>query len=395
MTDSNTYVKICIISSVPITLRRFYSTLIEKFSEHNFETSLVSSHSEELRQLGEELGCKTFSVCIARQIAPIRDFISICKLTRYLHKQKFDIIHAHTPKGGFIGMISAWMAHIPNRVYTVHGLVLETTGGIKRRLLWLAEWLSCKSATLVLAVSPSLKRRVIEEGICHSDKIEVLGSGSACGVDLAKFSRHDDFPSLKAKLRAKYRIPDDAIVIGYVGRIVPDKGISTLVEAFEKVQKKKADSYLLLVGNLDLVRDRLDEKTLDRLNSNPNIIFDNEFVQDVVPFYAAMDIMTLPSRREGFGLTLIEASALGLPVIATKVTGCVDAVVDGSTGILVDVDNAEQLSNAINDLLENPKLRSELGKNGSERATELFDSKELVHRHMDFYRNMLKHRPPR
>jgi glycosyltransferase involved in cell wall biosynthesis len=392
--DSNTYVKICIISSVPITLRSFYSALIKKSEEHNFEATLVSSHPEKLRQLGEELGCKTFSVCIGRQISPFRDLVSICKLARYLHKQKFDIIHAHTPKGGFIGMISAWLAHIPNRVYTVHGLVSETAGGIRRRLLWLTEWLSCKSATFVLAVSPSLKHRIIEEGICPSGKIEVLGSGSACGIDLAKFSRQDDFLSLRAKLRTKYGIPDDAIVIGYIGRIVPDKGITTLVEAFEKVQKKKAGTYLLLVGNIDNVRDSLDDKTLDKLNSDPHIIFDNEFVRDVVPFYAAMDIMTLPSRREGFGLTLIEASALGLPVIATKVTGCVDAVVDGRTGLLVDVDDAEQLSDAINYLLENPNLRSELGKNGSERAAKLFDSNELVHRHMDFYRNILKPRPP-
>lgn len=381
--------KICMLSSVPVTLGTFYSALIRQLKDCDFEVFLVSSDAMQLRKLGDELGCKVFSTSISRQISPVNDVVSMCKLLRYFRKQRCEIVHAHTPKGGLIGMISSWLAGTPNRVYTIHGLVSETADGLKKRLLWFCEWLCCKLATQVLAVSPSLRQLVIDEGICPARKIQVFGHGSACGIDLEKFRPTGSLSLLRTHARNQYNIPDDTIVIGYLGRITPDKGIRTLVSAFEKLQSKKADLYLLLVGDFESVRDALDIETARKIESNPNILCNGTFVYDVLPFYAAMDIFVLPSRREGFGLTIIEASALELPVIATRVTGCVDAVVNNVTGLLVDVDNVEELSDAMLKLVNDSELRHTLGRNGCRRVRALFDSRTLVQDHVNFYKKLL------
>jgi glycosyltransferase involved in cell wall biosynthesis len=381
--------KICILSSVPITLKSFYSDLIVCLKNYDWEVVLITSNASELNRLGDALGCNVFSTSISRQISPFRDLASICRLFYYFRKEKCEILHAHTPKGGLIGMISAWCAGVCTRVYTIHGLVLETAGGYKRKLLWFCEWLACRLATDVLSVSPSLRQRVIDEGICPAHKIQVLGKGSACGINLKKFFRGENFNSLRSETRAKYNIPDDAVVIGFLGRIVPDKGIETLICSFEQLQTKSLKCYLLLVGNFETFRNKLGDETIRKIESNPNIVCNGQFVSDVLQFYAAMDILTLPSKREGFGLTLIEASALKLPVIATKITGCVDAVVDKVTGLLVDVDDVEGLSDAMLKLARNPELRKSLGQKGYERARVSFDSEMLVREHVVFYKRIL------
>ncbi len=390
MKQSNKTKRICLISSVPSTLWTFYRGLIRQLNKEYDEVALVSSDLPELHWFKNELGITLFAAQIARRITPLQDLISIFKLCRFLRRKKFDIVHAHTPKGGLIGMISSWLARIPNRVYTVHGLVLETAKGLRRRVLWLAEWLSCKLATQVLAVSPSLRQCVIDQGICPEDKILVLGHGSACGIDLSKFSPSERLTAAGRKIRANYNIPDDTIVIGFVGRVTPDKGVDLLVGVFERLQQCAPKSYLLLVGDFEIVHETLDKKTIESIKSNEQICYNGEFVTDVLPFYAAMDIVVLPSRREGFGMTLIEAAALELPTIATKVTGCVDAVVDNHTCLLVEVDNEMQLAHAMSKLVNDPELRKKLGQQGCERVRKRFDSRQLISKHIELYTELLE-----
>jgi glycosyltransferase involved in cell wall biosynthesis len=382
-------ISICLLSSIPVTLWSFYQGLISKLKNNDFDVTLISSNMSELHILGNELNCKIFPVEIPRNVSPWKDIISIFKLWMYLLQTHPKIIHAHTPKGGLIGMIASFLARIPNRVYTIHGLPMETALGFKKKALWIAEWVSCKLATTVLAVSPSLMKRVLDERLTDFNKIRVLGKGSACGIDLTKFCPNKSLATTGRKVRTEYNIPTDAIVIGFVGRVVPDKGIKTLVNAFEKLQTAIPTVYLLIIGEFETVRDVLDNKTLDKIRNDTHICYNNKFVYDVLPFYAAIDVVILPSKREGFGLTLIEASALGLPAIATKVTGCVDAVVDGVTGLLVDADNSAQLCNAMLRLAEDSQLRKRLGQNGRRRVESIFDSKLLIAGHINLYRQLL------
>lgn len=387
--DKKKVQRICLISSVPVTLLSFYGGLIKRLNEEYAEVTLVSSDLPELYRLESELGITIFATEIARRVTPLQDLVSIFKLYWFLHCEKFDIVHTHTPKGGLIGMISSFSAGIANRVYTLHGLLLENKKGLRRFLLWLVEWLTCRLATSVLAVSPSLRQCAIDEGVCPVGKIQVLGEGSACGLDLRKFTWSESLALAGRKTRANYNIPDDAIVIGFVGRVVPDKGIKTLVKAFERLQREVAESYLLLIGEFETVRETLDAKTMDIIKNNKHIIYNGQFTDDVLPFYAAMDIVTLPSRREGFGLTLIEAAALELPTIATKIVGCVDAVADNITGLLVKVDNSDQLFNAMLRLVKDPELRRQLGKQGRQRVEALFDSRLLIDKHINLYEELI------
>ena len=389
MSDSKNKKRICLLSSVPITLLVFYRDLICKLRSEGFDTTVIASDEPELYQLKDVCDCSILSLAITRSMSPFRDMISICKLWFYLLRNRFEIIHAHTPKGGLIGMTSSFFARVPNRVYTIHGLPLETAGGLKRKLLWFAEKASCLMSTKILAVSPSLMQRVIDERLCKPGKIQVLSEGSACGIDLDRFSLRDDLIEKGKAIRDKYNIPDDAIVVGYAGRMVPDKGVVTLVESFELLAPENPLLHLLLVGNLETVRECLGEAVLARIADNDRIHLHGEFTNDVQMFYAAMDVLTLPSRREGFGLTLMEAAAMERPTIATKVTGCKDAVVDGVTGILVEPDSVEQLADAISKLAQDPELREVLGQKGRERAVESFDSKHLMLLHSNLYDELI------
>jgi glycosyltransferase involved in cell wall biosynthesis len=284
--------------------------------------------------------------------------------------------------------VSAFVAGISHRVYTMHGLVLETCAGSKRKLLWLAEWLTCKLATQILVVSPSLREQVLEQKLCSAEKIKILGDGTACGIDLAKFKTNKKTAASGRQIREKLNIPEDAIIIGFVGRIVPDKGIETLVDSFVKLQHRVANVHLLLIGRLETIRESLRQETLDTIKSNDNIHPVGQ-VGNPIPFYAAMDIVVLPSRREGFPYVPLEAGALELPVIATRVTGCVDAVVDNVTGLLVDVDDEEQLAEAILKLAQDTELRNKLGRQGRERVRRFFDSKRLIAEHISLYEKIL------
>jgi glycosyltransferase involved in cell wall biosynthesis len=386
--NKGSFLRICLISPVPSTLLIFYGGLIRQLMQESVDVTVVSSPTPNLYRIRDQLGCKIFPLEIARGMSVLKDVITICKLTSYLRRENYDIIHAHTPKGGLLGMISAFLTRVPIRVYTMHGLLLDSFTGQKRKLLWLIEWLTCKLATDVLLVSYSVKQRVVQEKLWRLSKMRILGDGTACGIDLEKFNRTERTAILGRQVRQKLNIPENAIIVGYVGRIIPDKGIKCLVKAFEIVLKQLDNAYLLLIGAFETVIQTIDQKTIDMIKINDNIKSTGH-VEDVMPFYAAMDIVVLPSRREGFGMVLIEAGAMELPTIATRVTGCVDAVVDNVTGLLVEKDNDKQFAEAILKLARSGELRNKLGREGSKRTRKLFGSKRLIAEHMALYEKLL------
>jgi glycosyltransferase involved in cell wall biosynthesis len=362
--------------------------LISQLKERGFSVTLISSDLLELHEMNKKLGCSIFPADISRRITPCRDVLTMLKLVKLFRQNRYDIIHAHTPKAGLLGMVAAAAAGIKCRIYTCHGLPLESESGLKRRLLAYAERTSCALAHQVLVVSNTLSQKLKAYGLCRSSKMRILGDGSACGVDLSRFSPTAELIEKGKVVRRNHSVSLDGTVIGFVGRLVPDKGIQCLVESFARLYEQNPDIRLLVLGDFEPQRGRLPDETTEMLRSHPGIIHIG-FTYEIEPYYAAMDIVTLPSRREGFGLTLIEAGAMGLPVVATNVTGCVDAVVDGRTGLLVPPDSVTALTNAIAKLLASPPLRREMGSRARKRVEDKFTSARLVDAHVRLYSEML------
>ena len=348
------------------------------------DVTIVTSDSPALHDFEKKFGCRVFPVEITRRMSPLRDLLAIWRLACHLRREKYDIVHAHIPKGGLVGMIAAILAGLPVRIYTLHGLLLETSTGLKRKLLWFIEALTCKIATTVLVVSPSVKKGTLQSKVCPPEKMLMLGNGTACGIDLERFNPEKRTLALRSSTRANLGIPDDAIVAGFIGRIVPDKGIECLVHAFELAGNKADNIYMVLVGPVETVREGISQNLKHRIERNSHIICTGQ-VLDIVPLYTAIDFLVLPSRREGFPYVPIEAAAMGLPSVVSRATGCVDAVVDNVTGLLVDVDNSGQLCEAILKLAGDAELRERLGKNGYERVSRLFEAKFMIEEHIRFY----------
>ena len=382
--------RICLVASIPTTLLAFYRGLIRALRDAGYEVGVACSPAPDLPKLAQLVGEQhTHAVPIARRITPAADVRSVVALARILRRQRYDLVHAHTPKGGLIGLAAAALAGVPARVYTVHGLASETERGLRRRLIETAERVSCRLAHRVLAVSPSLRELLAQRCICATEKVTILASGSACGIDLARF---DPTPALRAegrRLRAELGIPADATLIGFVGRLVPDKGIHTLVAAFAALAERFSDLWLLIVGDLEPHRGQLDERTLQTLATHPRIRR-LPFTDTIERCYAAMDLLVLPTRREGFGLVLLEAGVLGLAVVATRVTGCVDAVVDGQTGLLVPPDDPTALARAVERLVTDVQLSQRLGAAARRRVETEFSQQRLIDAHLSLYAELLR-----
>ncbi len=378
--------KICMVSSIPVTLWSFYRSLPRRLKREGIEAHICSSAGSELEIFADE-GVKTWALPISRKITPFEDLRSIFKLVRIFKRERFDIVHAHTPKAGLLGMIAAKLAGIKYRIYTCHGMPLETERGLKRLILKICEIISFCCATKVLVVSQSLLQKVRDYGICNSDKAIVLLDGTACGVDLKRFTKNEVLQNGAKKIRAELGISDDDILIGFIGRLVPDKGVGVLLKAFCTLVKEYENIHLAIIGDYEPHRGYLSDKEVDLLDHHVKITHIS-FTNDIEKYYIAMDMLVLPTRREGFPYTLLEAAAMELPVIATKVTGCVDAVVDGVSGILVKVDDTIELYEAMLKLARDPDLRNKFGKQGRLRVEKLFDSKLLIDKHISLYKGM-------
>jgi len=381
--------KLLIIASLASTLWVFYRGLIERLCEMGFDVTVAASDDYDLGRFERDFGCRVFPMKISRRIAPFQDLACVVRLVQLMRKERFGLVHAHTPKAGLIGMTASFLACVPNRVYTMHGLPIETATGVKKELLRQAERLSLGLATYRLIVSQSLARRAVELGLCRDDAYRILAEGSACGVDRRRFSSAVRTPDRIAKARKNLDLPPEALIVGFVGRVTPDKGIDCLLDVFEAVQKKQPNVYLLIVGDFD----KLDKKTHrlleSRMVSNPGIRYQS-FVEDIVPCYSAMDFLVLPSKREGFNYALLEAAACGLPAITTRAIGCVDVVVEGQTGLIVEINDRVGLENAVEKLIESFKMRQDYGAAAEKRIAEHFDAERLIDKHIKLYQSFFK-----
>ena len=372
---SKRMIRLLYITTVPVTLG-FLIDHIAYMQNKGFGVSVLSSPDSGLSEFGNRQGIPVYGVPMRRHFSPGHDLIALARLIYYLVCTRPHIVHVLTPKAGLLGMLSAWLTRVPVRVYHIVGLRYETETGFRRRMLIWSEKIACACAQQVICVSHSLEEIVIESGLCKPAKISVPGNGSVNGVDaVGKFNPASIEKDTQLRVRESANIPVGALVLGYVGRIVRDKGIHELAEAWATLREQVPNLHLLVIGSFE-PQDPVSSHVHEVFKNDPRVYLAG-FVADTPPLYMTMDVLALPTYREGFGNVVIEAGAMVIPVVGTRVTGCVDAIVDGVTGTLVPARDAKSLTSATHRYLMNPELRQRHGKAARERVLQDFQQEPI------------------
>ncbi|HUV68546.1 MAG TPA: glycosyltransferase [Terracidiphilus sp.] len=323
--------------------------------EAGFRVALVSNPGQLLERTAASEGVEAIAIPMRRGIAPIADVVSLFRLWRLLRRLKPELVEFSTPKAGLLGTLAAKLCGVQRRIYMLRGLKLETTTGFKRRVLLAAERMAAACAQMVICNSESLRAEAIALGVAAEAKMLVLGAGSSNGVDMERFS-----PGT-SNVRGRYGLGPDARVIGFVGRLTRDKGVPELIEAFDAILRVEPRAHLLLVGWFDASEDLLGQDMRGRIEEHPQIHLTG-FVEATAEYYRAMDVMVLPTWREGFPNVVLEAASTGIPVVTTLSTGSRDSVVPEVTGLLIPPGYPEAISEAVVKLLRDPERRMRMGR---------------------------------
>jgi glycosyltransferase involved in cell wall biosynthesis len=355
--------------------------------ENGIDVIAVASPGPQLRQLATRDKITVFAVPMSREMSPIADFVSLVRLWRLFRILKPEIVNAGTPKAGLLGMIAAYLAGVPVRVYTQRGLRLETCSGWRLRLLTMTERLACFCADRVLFVSPSLRATCLERKLVHEAKALVIGSGSSNGVNAERIISRRNAVEVR-NIAARYGIAPGAPVVGFVGRLTRDKGVRELAAAFALIRHAHPGVRLLVVGDFE-DGDPVAAETISALKSDPDVSITG-FVNDASPYYHVMSVLAFPSHREGFPNVPLEAACAGLPTVGFAATGVVDAIQHGVTGTVVTLGDVAALASAIITYLADDTLRQRHGTAAKERALRDFPSSRIWMGLLDLYRERLQ-----
>lgn len=348
-----------------------------------WEVHVASSAGPNLQRLANDEPVSTHALPMEREISLLKDFRSLVLTIRMVRRVKPDIISAGTPKAGLLGMLAARLTPGVRGVYLLRGLRLETAKGLHFLLLYLFEWLACRAADVIIPISPSLARRTASLRLARPRKLVTLGPGSSNGVDTARFLSTPETRSRQGQVDGQYSTP----VLGFVGRIHEDKGISILAGALNRLRSRGICGTLLVAGPDDSPRASHLRGLLDRTGWAVHHL---GLVDDLENLYPVLDVLCLPTRREGFANVVIEAACAGVPTIASDATGVVDAVVHNVTGIVTTPTTSETLADAIERVVGDDRLRTTLGDNARQRALRDFDHAVVWRRYHEFYARLLK-----
>lgn len=379
--------KVRILSAVTVSDSVIFFYGMPSFlSERGFEVAISAADGPELDIILDREAPIVYRVEMEREISLIKDLSSLLKVFKVLRRFKPDIVNAGTPKAGLLYMIGAWVFRVPLRVYHVRGLRHESLDGLAEKLQIYIEQICGRLATHIVCETQSLKDLALAQGLYRAGKCHVLGPGSS-GVELAHYNPEEFSSAFRKGFRDELGIPIDAEVIGFLGRVVPRKGIAELLDAWRSIREKYPNTYLLIAGPLEDAQP-LKIKDVETIQSDPRIIFTGK-VEDTAKYYLVMDIFTLPAHWEGFGNVLVEAASMGLPVVTTNGTGTRDAAEDGYNSLVIPVKDSTALVTAISKYLDNKTLRVEHGRNGREWASR-FERKVILRHLSEFYESLLR-----
>lgn len=360
------------VVNISFVVPYFLGNQIPYFINRGYKEYIICSPTNELDELSKKYGFEYETVDILRKISISKDLRAVIATVKYIKKKQIDVVTGHTPKGALIAMLAAYLARVPKRIYFRHGLVYETSKGFKRWLLVTIDRFTARLATKVVCVSPSVCKRSLEDGLNPKSKQLMLSKGTCNGIDVMRFCKKSIDDVTLAQLRVELGIDELDFVIGFTGRLVRDKGIIELVQAFQQLQNKYSNLILLLVG-MSEERDALPADIINCIKSNRNII-NTGYIQNssIEYYYALMDVFVLPSYREGFPTSVLEASAMNIPVITTKVTGCIDSIIENETGVFVEHTSTD-LIEKIDTLFCERRRSASMGINGRKFVEDNFE----------------------
>ncbi|PXX97505.1 glycosyltransferase family 4 protein [Halomonas sp. LBP4] len=355
--------------------------------ENGVEPVLVSSPGENVRKLALLEGIRLYEITMEREPSPFKDIVSLIRLILLFMRIRPDIVNAGTPKAGFLCMVASYVCCIRGRVYTVRGFRHGSLSGIPCWIMKYFEKVSCYLSTQVICISPSVAQKGVDDGILKPGGYQLSGLfGSSNGINLERFNqRRPDLVSVN-ELRQRIGVKPGDFIIGFVGRIIYRKGVEELVKAFVRVKASYPHVRLLLVGPIEREQ-AVSDTTLKRIATDEAIISLGT-VGDVENYYQLMDLFVLPAHWEGFGNVLLEAAAMGVPVVTCDVTGTKDAISDGFNGTLVPAKNVEALFQVITSYITDDELRRCHGENGPAWARK-FSNVVVWSSLLQLYRSML------
>ena len=373
--------KIIRTSTVATSLNTFCRGTLRDLSRL-YDVVAVSTPDHELQEIAQREGIRVIGVPMSRPIAPLRDLVSLWRLIRVFRRERPTMVHSITPKAGLLSMIAAWICRVPVRLHTFTGLVFPTATGLKQRILILTDRITCACATHIVPEGEGVKADLINYNITRKP-LQVLGYGNIRGIDLDHYRRSPEVMEKALTLRKP-----NLFTFVFIGRVVRDKGIDELVEAFTLLHSEHPQTRLILVGRTEDNLDPVSPNTRRTIASHPAIeAVGNQ--SDVRPWLAASDALVFPSYREGFPNVVIEAGALDLPSIVTDINGSREIIVHGQNGIIVPPRNAQALLQAMTQFVQNPQATQAMALKARQMIASRFEKSFVQKCLFDYYQKIL------
>ena len=378
--------KILEIINLPGSAQNFIGDQFSYFRENGgYEMHLICSPGSGIEDFAKAHRVNYFPVKIERRPSPWRDLKALWKIYKYIKRNKIDIVISHQEKSRLLGTVAAWLNRVPVRIIYAHGVLLDTMQGMKRKFFLLEGKMVSRLAHKIVCVSPSVMTRRVDIGMDKPEKQVLIGHGTCNGIDtISKFNSDLVSDDERHAIRRSLEFNEDDFVVGFCGRIVRDKGIIELAKAIEILSQRHPNKSikLLVIGAFEK-RDAVPPETAEFLKNSPLVKFTGRVpFDDIQKYYTPMNVLVLPSYREGFGLVTTEAGAMGVPAIVSRSTGCIDSIIENETGVYCDIE-PNDIANKI-ELFFNKEYAKEMGKNARQFVRDNFEHKNVMQNTLDF-----------
>lgn len=374
--------KIIRTSTVATSLNTFCQGTLRDLSKI-YDVLAVSTPDVDLEEIATREGVRTIGVPMCRQISPINDLISLLRLICVFRRERPTMVHSITPKAGLLSMIASWVCRVPVRLHTFTGLVFPTATGLKQKILITTDRITCACATHIVPEGEGVKHDLQAYHIT-SKPLQVLGYGNVRGIDLVHYDRTDEVMQQAKAIRKA-----DIFTFVFVGRVVRDKGINELIEAFTLLNQSHHNSRLILVGRFENSLDPVSPETQQSIDSHPAIEAVGQ-QSDVRPWLAASDALVFPSYREGFPNVVIEAGAMGLPSIVTDINGSREIIIEGKNGTIIPTHDSDALLEAMTRFVESPAETAQMAANARQLVASRYEKSFVQQCLFDYYKTILK-----